>query len=92
MALWHSKAILLLASKTQHYWLRANGLPFLRNRQQVDGFSGGERPLEVVEVPADRFAREILAILMPACAARSRQLNGNPLDGTPSHQSPATPG
>ena len=32
--------------------------PFLRNRQQVDGFSGEERPLAVVEVPADRCARD----------------------------------
>jgi hypothetical protein len=36
-------------------------LPFLRNRQQGDGFAGEERPLAVVEVPADRFAREIVA-------------------------------
>jgi hypothetical protein len=30
---------------------------FLRNRHSVDGFSGEERPLAVVEVPADRCAR-----------------------------------
>jgi hypothetical protein len=30
-------------------------------------------------VAADRFAREILAFLKSSCAARLRQLNGNPL-------------
>ncbi len=30
-------------------------------------------------IPADRFAREIVRFLVSACAARSRQLNGNPL-------------
>jgi len=29
--------------------------------------------------PADRFAREIRAFLMPSCAARLRRLNGKPL-------------
>ncbi len=32
-------------------------------------------------VAADRFARKIVRFLMSAFAARSRQLNGNPLDG-----------
>jgi len=40
----------------------------------------------------DRFAREILAILALSYAAHSRRLMRNSLDGTPSHQSPATPG
>jgi len=34
--------------------------PFLRNRQRANGFSGEERPLAVVEVPADRFAGKIV--------------------------------
>ena len=34
-------------------------------------------------VPADRCAHEIVRILTD-CAARVRQLNGNPLDGNPS--------
>jgi len=55
--------------------------PFLRNRQQVDGFSGEERPLAVVEVPADRFAREIVGILA-VCVMRLQRLNGKPLGGT----------
>jgi hypothetical protein len=33
----------------------------------------------------DRFAREIVAILALSYAARSRQLNGKPLDGGPPH-------
>jgi hypothetical protein len=32
-------------------------------------------------VPADRFAREIVPFLKSFCAARSRQLNTNPLGG-----------
>jgi hypothetical protein len=32
-----------------------------------------------IAVAADRFAREILAFLKSSCAARLRQLNGNPL-------------
>src|SRR6266545_1940785 len=39
------------------------------------GCSGEERLRAVVEVPADRFAREIVGFLKPSCAARSRRLN-----------------
>jgi hypothetical protein len=39
-----------------------------------------ERPLAVVEVPADRFARKIIGILA-VCLMRSRRLNGNPFGG-----------
>jgi hypothetical protein len=35
-------------------------------------------------VAVDRFAREIARFLSEACAARSRQLNANPLAGKPS--------
>jgi hypothetical protein len=37
----------------------APNTPFLRNRRLADGLSGEERLCAVVEVPADRFAREI---------------------------------
>jgi len=33
-------------------------------------------------IAVDRFAREIVGILKPFCAAHSRQLNAKPLDGT----------
>jgi hypothetical protein len=29
-------------------------------------------------IPSDRFAHEIVAILMSSCAMRSRQMNANP--------------
>jgi hypothetical protein len=32
-------------------------------------------------VAVDRFAREIVRILKPSCAARSRQLNASPFGG-----------
>jgi hypothetical protein len=41
------------------------------------GFSGEERLRAVVEVPADRFACEIVGFLA-VCPVRSRQLNGIP--------------
>jgi hypothetical protein len=39
----------------------------------------GQRAQPAVAV--DRFARKIVQFLMSACAARSRQLNGNPFGG-----------
>jgi hypothetical protein len=40
-----------------------------------------QSPAAQPAIPADRFAREIVRFLVSACAARSRQLNGNPLGG-----------
>ena len=48
-----------LQAAQQWRMLRPNP-PFLRNRRQADSFSGEERSLAVVEVPADRYAHEIV--------------------------------
>src|SRR3954454_1454058 len=60
----------------------------LRNGHRIFCYDGSSCCADVRSgawaVAADRFAREIVAILMCSNAARSRQLNGNPLDGAPS--------